>query len=78
MSSGSGRGTRRKATRGVNGHGEIIAKEGRGIRTFKEYVGESEIMGILLDCFLVRNVVWLSSERVIEGDASQFANLPEV
>ena len=61
----------------VHRQGETIAKEGRGIRTFKEYVGENHIAGVLLDCCLVRNVVALSGKRVIEGDSSQFANLPK-
>ena len=61
----------------VHRQGETIAKEGRGIRTFKEYVGENHIAGVLFDCFLVRNVVALSGERVIERDGSQFANLPK-
>ena len=56
-------------------YGETIAKEGRRIRSFEEYVGKNQITSVLLDCFLVRNMVGLSGERVIERDASQFANL---
>ena len=48
------------------------------MRTFKEYVGESDIMGILLMFFVVRNLVRLSGERVTERDASQVANLPQI
>lgn len=64
-----------KGTRGVHRYSERFAKEGRRVRTLEEYIGKNQIASFLLDCLLVWNMVGLSVERVIERDASQFANL---